>query len=111
MKKLYRSKKDRKIGGVCGGIAEYFGVDSTLVRLAAVVLIFASGAGLIAYIVAWAIIPERPNHVDVSYEAKSEPYREERRESEAESKKNSSASEQSNEKSADDGDNDKYHDI
>lgn len=108
MKKLYRSKTDRKIGGVCGGLGEYFGVDSTLVRLAAVVLIFASGAGLIAYIVAWAIIPERPNHVDVSYEAKSEPYREEeRRTTEAEYKENSSA----NEQSADDEENDKYHDI
>src|SRR6056297_3148517 len=78
MKKLYRSKTDRKIAGVCGGIGEYFGVDSTLVRLAAVVLIFASGAGLLAYLVAWAIIPERPSHVDVSYEAKSEPYKEEK---------------------------------
>jgi len=77
MKKLYRSKTDRKIAGVCGGLGEYFGVDSTLVRLAAVVLIFASGAGLLAYLVAWAIIPERPNHVDVSYEAKAEPYHEE----------------------------------
>ena len=89
MKKLYRSKSDRKIGGVCGGLGEYFGVDSTLVRLAAVVLIFASGAGLIAYIVAWAIIPERPNHVDVSYEAKSSSVGEEEKKeaSEAESKK------------------------
>jgi len=72
MKKLYRSKTDRKLAGVCGGIAEYFGVDSTLVRLAAVILIFASGAGILAYVVAWAIIPERPDHVDVSYHYDSE---------------------------------------
>lgn len=78
MKKLYRSKGDRKIGGVCGGIAEYFGIDSTLIRLIAVILIFVSGAGLIAYIVAWAIIPERPSHIDVSFEAESEPYNEEK---------------------------------
>jgi phage shock protein PspC (stress-responsive transcriptional regulator) len=105
MKKLYRSKTDRKIGGVCGGLGEYFGVDSTLVRLAAVVLIFASGAGLIAYIVAWAIIPERPNHVDVSYEARPEPVREEEKQTaETESQKNSSADEEQ-------ADNDKYHDI
>ncbi len=77
MKKLYRSKKDKKIGGVCGGIGEYFGIDSTLIRLIAVILIFISGAGLIAYIVAWAIIPEKPSHIDVSYEAESEPFTEE----------------------------------
>lgn len=40
MKKLYRSRKDRKIAGVCGGIAEYFNIDSTLVRLLAVITIF-----------------------------------------------------------------------
>ncbi|SFL86052.1 PspC domain-containing protein [Halanaerobium salsuginis] len=67
MKKIYRSRSDKKIAGVCGGIAEYFGVDSTLVRLATVLLIFASGAGLFAYIIAWAIMPERPDHVDVDY--------------------------------------------
>ncbi|ADQ15757.1 PspC domain-containing protein [Halanaerobium hydrogeniformans] len=76
MKKLYRSKEDKKIGGVCGGIGEYFGLDSTLIRLIAVILIFVSGAGLIAYIVAWAIIPERPGHIDVNFEAESEPYNE-----------------------------------
>ncbi len=104
MKKIYRSKSDRKIGGVCGGLAEYFSVDSTLIRLAAIVLIFASGAGVIAYIAAWAIIPERPDHVDVSYEAKSEPYREEKTSSsESEDKKNTAADQES----ADD----KYHDI
>ncbi|MFW6000961.1 MAG: PspC domain-containing protein [Halanaerobium sp.] len=105
MKKIYRSKTDRKIGGVCGGLGEYFGVDSTLLRLAAVVLIFASGAGLIAYIVAWAVIPERPNHVDVSYEAKSEPVREEEKQTaESESQEKSSADEKQ-------ADNEKYHDI
>lgn len=88
MKKLYRSKTDRKIAGVCGGLGEYFGVDSTLVRLAAVVLIFASGAGLLAYLVAWAIIPERPNHVDVSYEARSEPFREEKQDFQEDKKEN-----------------------
>ncbi|RQD79037.1 MAG: PspC domain-containing protein, partial [Halanaerobium sp. MSAO_Bac5] len=41
------------------------------------ILIFISGAGLIAYIVAWAIIPEKPSHIDVSYEAESEPFTEE----------------------------------
>ncbi|MFW6306775.1 MAG: PspC domain-containing protein [Bacillota bacterium] len=58
--KIYRSRKDRMIGGVCGGIANYFGVDSTLVRLAAVLLFFAEGIGLFVYIAAWIIIPEEP---------------------------------------------------
>ena len=59
-KKLYRSKKDQIIGGVCGGIAEYFGIDSTLVRLAFVLFALIEGAGIIAYIIAWIIVPERP---------------------------------------------------
>src|SRR6056297_1924933 len=59
-KKLYRSKKDQIIGGVCGGIAEYFGIDSTLVRLAFVLFALIEGAGIIAYIIAWLIIPESP---------------------------------------------------
>lgn len=73
MKKLYRSRKNKKVGGVCGGIAEYFDLDPTLVRLGAVILIFIWGAGLLAYVVAWAIIPERPSHIDVDYEVNSEP--------------------------------------
>ncbi|MFO7814526.1 MAG: PspC domain-containing protein [Halanaerobiales bacterium] len=59
-KKLYRSKKDQIIGGVCGGIAEYFGIDPTLVRLAFVLFALIEGAGIIAYIIAWIIVPERP---------------------------------------------------
>jgi len=73
MKKLYRSRKNKKVGGVCGGIAEYFNLDPTLVRLGAVILIFVWGAGLMAYIVAWAIIPERPAHIDVDYDVSEEP--------------------------------------
>jgi phage shock protein C len=59
--RLVRSLADRKIGGVCGGIAAYFGVDSTLVRLAVVILSIYPGAvvcGIIAYVIAWFIIPE-----------------------------------------------------
>jgi len=58
-KKLLRSKTNRMIAGVCGGLGEYFNVDPTIMRLAAVALIFASGAGLIAYLICWIIIPER----------------------------------------------------
>jgi len=59
-KKLYRSKKDCMIGGVCGGIAEYFDIDPVLVRIIAVLTIFANGIGIIAYIIAWIIIPQNP---------------------------------------------------
>lgn len=58
-KKLYRSEKDQIIGGVCGGIAEYFSIDATLVRLAFVLFALIEGAGIIAYIIAWIIIPEK----------------------------------------------------
>ncbi len=59
-KKLYRSRKDRIIGGVCGGIANYFDIDPTLVRLAFLLILLARGAGLLAYVIAWIIIPEKP---------------------------------------------------
>ncbi len=62
-KKLYRSKKDSIIGGVCGGIAEYFEIDPTLVRLLAILIVFVGGVGIIAYIVAWIIIPQNPEEV------------------------------------------------
>ncbi len=58
VKRLYRSTKDRMLGGVCGGIADYFQVDPTLVRLAWILLTLAWGAGLILYIIAWIIVPE-----------------------------------------------------
>ncbi len=59
-KKLYLSKTDKKIGGVCGGVAEYFGVDSTLVRLLLVLFALVGGSGVLAYIIAWIVIPEKP---------------------------------------------------
>lgn len=59
--KLYRSKKDCVIGGVCGGIAEYFDIDSTVVRLLAILIFFFGGIGIIAYIIGWIIIPQNPN--------------------------------------------------
>lgn len=58
-KKLYRTIYDRKIGGVCGGIARYFGVDSTLVRAAYAVLTLCTAfSGVLAYIILSYIIPE-----------------------------------------------------
>ena len=58
-RRLYRSH-DRKVGGVAGGIADYFAIDPTLVRVGFLVAIFAGGAGLIAYIVMWLAVPEAP---------------------------------------------------
>lgn len=58
IKKLYRSKKDRIIGGVCGGIGEYLEVDSNLIRVFWVIGAFFWGAGILAYLFAWIIIPE-----------------------------------------------------
>lgn len=59
-KRLYRSRRDVMIAGVCGGIAEYFDVDPTIVRLIAVVLILGWGSGLLAYLIAVLIIPINP---------------------------------------------------
>ncbi|MGH2399801.1 MAG: PspC domain-containing protein [bacterium] len=62
-RRLLRSSSDRRIAGVCGGLAEYLGVDSTVVRLAWVVLSIYPGAiicGVLAYLVAWLIIPKAP---------------------------------------------------
>lgn len=59
-KTLYRSRGDRMISGVCGGIAEYFDVDPTLVRLIAVLLAVAGGGGVIAYIIMAIVVPEEP---------------------------------------------------
>ena len=56
-KKLQRPPDSAMIGGVCAGIADYFAVDPTWIRLLAVLLIFASGFGLVAYVIAWVVIP------------------------------------------------------
>jgi len=58
-RRLYRSETDSMIGGVCGGLAEYLDIDPVLVRLAFVLLVFAGGIGIIAYIVLWIIMPTR----------------------------------------------------
>jgi len=61
IKRLYRSKKSRVLGGVCGGIGEYFEVDPTLIRLAWILISILTGVfpGIIAYFIAWIIIPEK----------------------------------------------------
>lgn len=60
-KKLYKSETDKKLCGVCGGIAEYFDIDSTLVRLALVVFCLLGGSGLLAYIIAAIVMPQAPD--------------------------------------------------
>ena len=59
-KKLYKSPTNTMLEGVCGGIAEYFGVDPTIVRLAWVVFCALGGSGILAYIIAAIIIPSAP---------------------------------------------------
>lgn len=61
-KRLYRSGRDRVLGGVCGGIGEYFDVDPVLVRLAWILFSILYGAGVLAYIIAWIILPRNPDH-------------------------------------------------
>ena len=56
-KKLYRSRTDRMIWGVCGGLAKYFNVDPTIVRLVAVLTIFLDGIGILAYIILALVVP------------------------------------------------------
>jgi phage shock protein C len=59
-KKLYRSVTDKMIGGVCGGLAEYFAVDPVIVRLIFVLAVIFGGSGILAYIILWIIIPQKP---------------------------------------------------
>jgi phage shock protein C len=60
-KRLYRSRKDRKIAGVCGGIAEYFDIDPVIVRVVAVLLLLPGGLpGFVPYIILWVVVPENP---------------------------------------------------
>ena len=60
-KRFYLSDTDKKIAGVCGGIAEYFAVDSLLVRIGFIILFFGVGCGLLAYILLWILAPRKNN--------------------------------------------------
>lgn len=59
-RKLYRSKTDRKVAGVCGGLAQYFNIDPTLIRVLFVVLAVFGGSGLLLYLALWIIVPKEP---------------------------------------------------
>jgi len=59
-KKLMRSSTDKKIGGVCGGLADYFDLDPTVIRLVWLLLVLFAGTGLVVYIVLWIVLPLAP---------------------------------------------------
>ena len=60
MKRLTRSRRDRKIAGICGGLAEYFGIDPVIPRLIWVILALGAGIGVFAYLICWIVIPKEP---------------------------------------------------
>ena len=59
-RKLYRSRTDRKLAGVCGGLAQYSNIDATLLRVLFVVLALLGGPGLVIYLLMWILVPEEP---------------------------------------------------
>lgn len=76
MERLYRSREDKMLGGVCGGIASYFNIDPVIIRLIFIFFLFLEGSGLLAYLVAWVIIPVEPAQpgdvtVDIEKEEKN----------------------------------------
>lgn len=71
-KRLYRSRSDRMIWGVCGGLAEYFGIDPTIVRIISVLLIFADGLGILAYIIMAIVVPLESSQVATPKEVMKE---------------------------------------
>ncbi len=58
-KRLYRSEKEKILGGVCGGVAEYYGWDPTLVRIAWILVSLVYGAGILLYVLCWIIMPKK----------------------------------------------------
>lgn len=68
VKRLYRSSKERMLGGVCGGLGEYFGIDPTLVRLIYIVLTFLLPFFILIYLVLWLVIPQAPEPVGTASE-------------------------------------------
>ncbi|MEO6761089.1 MAG: PspC domain-containing protein [Candidatus Saccharimonadales bacterium] len=60
-KRLYRSVTDRRIAGVCGGLAEYFGIDPVIVRVIAIILLLPGGLpGFVPYVILWIVVPDKP---------------------------------------------------
>jgi phage shock protein PspC (stress-responsive transcriptional regulator) len=63
MKKLYLSDDDRKIGGVCGGLGEYFEKDPILFRILFVIITLFFGSGILLYLIMWLIVPRKPKEI------------------------------------------------
>ncbi len=63
-KKLYRKPNDQMIAGVCSGLAEYLGLDTTVMRLIFVLLFFLGGNGILIYIILWILMPVQPDYLD-----------------------------------------------
>jgi phage shock protein C len=61
-KKLWRSRKDRRIAGVCGGLGEYFNMDPTWIRIIFIIFLLLGGSALIIYALMWIIVPLEPTH-------------------------------------------------
>ncbi len=72
MKRLYRSREEKIIEGVCGGIGEYFDIDPVIIRIAWIALTFVAGAGVLAYIIAWIVVPYPKNTKKSSAREKKE---------------------------------------
>jgi phage shock protein C len=66
-RRLYRSKTDRMLGGVCGGLGAYLGIDSTLVRIFFFILVFGAGSGFWIYLLLWLLIPEEDTEVSKDF--------------------------------------------
>jgi phage shock protein C len=69
-KKLHRSRKEKMIAGVCGGLANYFKIDPTIVRIVFILFFFAGGAAFLAYVILWIIVPldnDNDNNVIVDH--------------------------------------------
>ncbi len=60
VKRLYRSRTNKMLGGVCYGFADYFQVDPSIIRIAWVLFTMLGGAGLLAYLICWLVLPEEP---------------------------------------------------
>ncbi len=59
-RRLYRSQRDRMLGGVCGGLGEYLGLDPTIIRLIFILLAMLGGHGILLYLILWLVIPPAP---------------------------------------------------
>lgn len=74
-KRIFRSEKDKMIGGVCSGLARYFNIDVVLIRLFWLLLLFMQGSGVLAYLIAWIIIPSEDAIKSDSYTSEGEEFR------------------------------------